>query len=121
AVFAITDAIFAPLAARQVVRAREASLQATANDTFLAVAMAYFNVQQARGELAGAEDAAGRARELVRRAEALSTKGLTAPVEAVRARTALADRVQDVETARERWRAANAGVARLVGPACAAP
>jgi outer membrane protein TolC len=113
-VFAFSDAVFAPLAARQVVRAREASLQAAANDTLLAVAEAYFNVQQARGELAGAEDAAGRAKELVRRAEALSTKGLAPPVEAVRARTELADRVQDVETARERWRVASAELARIV-------
>jgi outer membrane protein TolC len=114
AVFAFTDAIFAPLAARQVVRAREASVQAAANDTVLALAEAYFTVQQARGELAGAEDAAGRARELVRRAEALSTKGLVPPVEAVRARTELADRLQDVETARERWRVASAELARVL-------
>jgi hypothetical protein len=36
-VFALSDAIFAPLAARQVVRAREAGLQAARNDSFLAV------------------------------------------------------------------------------------
>jgi outer membrane protein TolC len=114
AVFALTDAIFAPLAARQVVQARQASLQAATNDTLLAVAEAYFNVQQARGELAGAEDAAGRARELVRRAEALSTKGLVPPVEAVRARTELGDRVQDVETAREHWRVASAELTRVL-------
>src|SRR5262245_52646718 len=49
AVFAVTDAVFEPLAARQVVRARDADLQAARNDSFLAVAEAYFNVQQARG------------------------------------------------------------------------
>jgi outer membrane protein TolC len=114
AVFAFADAIFAPLATRQVVRAREASLQAATNDTLLTVAETYFNVQQARGELAGAEDAAGRARELVRRAEALSTNGLAPPVEAVRARTELGDRVQDVETAREHWRVASAELARVL-------
>ena len=37
------------------------------NDSLLAVAEAYFNVQQARGELAGAVDAARRAEEVVRR------------------------------------------------------
>src|SRR5262249_47310405 len=41
AVFALTDAIFAPLAARQALRAREAALQATTNDTLLSVAEAY--------------------------------------------------------------------------------
>jgi outer membrane protein TolC len=74
AVFALTDAIFSPLAARQVVRAQEAGLQAATNDTMLAVAEAYFNVQQARGEFASAEDAARRAQELVRRSAELSNE-----------------------------------------------
>src|SRR5207244_8278119 len=52
AVFAITDALFAPLAARQDLRARDAALQAARNDSLLAVAEAYVNVQQARGEFA---------------------------------------------------------------------
>src|SRR4051794_14254762 len=55
-VFAAADALYAPLAARQVVRARRAEVQAATNDTLEAVAEAYFNVQQARGELAGALD-----------------------------------------------------------------
>src|SRR5262249_58696567 len=33
AVFALSDAIFEPLAARQVIRARQAQVQATTNDT----------------------------------------------------------------------------------------
>src|SRR5262249_4051958 len=37
AVFAITDAMFEPLAARQVLRARQADLQTAANDSLLAV------------------------------------------------------------------------------------
>src|SRR5262249_11745502 len=57
AVFALSDAIFGPLAARQVVQARQATLQAATNDTALSVAEAYLNVQQARGELTGALDA----------------------------------------------------------------
>src|SRR5262245_16043681 len=67
AVFAVTDAIFSPLVERQVVRARQADLQTAMNDSLLRVAEAYFNVQQARGELAGAQDAARRAEYLVRR------------------------------------------------------
>src|SRR5207302_8408831 len=69
AVFAITDALFAPLAERQVVQAREAALQTARNDSLLAVAEAYFNVQQARGELAGAIEAARRAEDVVRRTQ----------------------------------------------------
>jgi outer membrane protein TolC len=113
AVFALSDAIFEPLAARQVVRARQAQVQATTNDTLLAVAEAYFNVQQARGELAGAEDAARRAEELVRRAENLAA-GLVPPVEVSRARTELARRRQALYAARERWRTASAELARIL-------
>src|SRR5205814_2287872 len=55
AIFTPADAIFAPLAARQVVRARHADQETVTNNTVLAVAEAYFNVQQARGDFAGAE------------------------------------------------------------------
>jgi outer membrane protein TolC len=113
AVFAVTDAIFGPLAARQVVRAREAAWQATANDTLQAVADAYFNVQQARGELAGAEDATRRSEELVRRTEQLAPE-LVPPLEVTRARAELARRRQAIHLARERWRVASAEVLRIL-------
>src|SRR5947209_9123263 len=50
--FAERDAISEPLGARDNVRAREAAFQTASNDILLAVADAYFGVQQARGELA---------------------------------------------------------------------
>jgi outer membrane protein TolC len=112
AVFALTDAIFAPLAERQVVRAREAGLQSARNDSFLAVAEAYFNVQQARGELAGAVDAAARAEEVVRRTEKL--QGILADVDLVRARTEYDRRDQVVDATRERWRTASAELMRIL-------
>src|SRR5208282_2199472 len=62
----IGQAIFAPLVARQQLAARQADLQAASNDTLVAVSDAYFNVQQARGELAGANAATQRTVELVR-------------------------------------------------------
>jgi outer membrane protein TolC len=113
AVFAVSDALFAPLAARQTVRAREAAVQAARNDSLLAVGEAYFNVQQARGELAGAEDAARRAEDLLRRTAALA-KDLAAPVEEARARVETSRRRQAVEAARERWRTASADLARVL-------
>jgi outer membrane protein TolC len=113
AVFAITDALFEPLAARQVLRARQADLQTAANDSLLAVAEAYFTVQQARGELAGAEDAVKQADELVRRADKLAP-GLVPPVEAIRARTEASRRRQARDAARERWRIASAELNRLL-------
>src|SRR5262249_20978178 len=76
AVFAVSDAIFEPLSARQVLAAREAAYQTANNDTMLAVSEAYFGVQQARGELAGAQDTVRRAEELVRQVEKLVPGGL---------------------------------------------
>src|SRR5439155_17275086 len=116
AVFAVTDAIFAPLAERQVVRAREAALQTARNDSLLTVAEAYFNVQQARGELAGAVDAAQRANEVVRRTEKLAAggEGILAEVDVVRARAEFARRDQALDTARERWRIASADLIRVL-------
>src|SRR5262245_60985219 len=49
AVFATGDALFGPMAARQVLAARQAQFQASENDSLLAVAVAFFDVQQARG------------------------------------------------------------------------
>jgi outer membrane protein TolC len=112
-VFATADALFAPLAARQDARAREAGVQAAHNDALLAVAESYFNVQQARGELAGAEVAMKYAAELVRRAEKLAP-GLVPPVEAVRAQAELSRRKQALGTARERWRVSSADLGRVL-------
>ncbi len=116
AVFALTDAVFGPLAARQVVRARQADLQTARNDALLAVAGAYFNVQQARGELAGALDAARRAENVLRQTRKLAADGggILADVDVVRARAEFNRRDQAVDAARERWRTASAELARVL-------
>ena len=115
AVFAISDAIFAPLAARQDVRAREAALQTAQNDSLLAVAVAYFNVQQARGEFAAAEDVARRSEEVVRRAEELFRKAELIPeLEVDRALAQAAASRQAVQLARERWRFFSADLTRVL-------
>lgn len=113
AVFAVTDAIFSPLVERQVVRARQADLQTAMNDSLLRVAESYFSVQQARGELAGAEDVAKKSEDLVRRTNQLA-KGLIAPVDEVRARAELAERRIAELSARERWRTSSAELARIL-------
>jgi outer membrane protein TolC len=113
AVFAVADALFAPLEARQVLRAREADLRTAANDSLLAVTEAYFTVQQGRGELAGALDAIAKAEELVRRAKGLAPS-LVPPVEAIRAEAELAHRRQAEFTARERWRLASSELLRVL-------
>jgi outer membrane protein TolC len=113
AVFALTDAIFSPLAARQTVRARAAQFQAAANDSLLAVAEAYFNVQEARGDLAAAFDLVRRSEAVVKKTEALG-KGYATDVDNIRARTELNRRRQVLHSARERWRVASADLVRLL-------
>src|SRR5579884_756360 len=112
-VFSLADAIFSPLALRQTARARQAEVQAAANDTLLAVAQAYFNVQQARGELAGYRDGMRFADDLLRRLDKLAP-GLTPALEANRAR-ALAARLRQVTLQSENnWRAASAELLRVL-------
>ncbi len=113
AVFALTDALYSPLAALQTVRAREADVQTAINDSLLAVAESYFGVQQARGELAGARDALRRSEDLVARTERLAP-GLAPELEVFRARTERDRRLQAVASARERWRTSSAELARLL-------
>lgn len=106
-----TDAIFTPLSARQVLRSRRFDLQAARNDALLTVTDAYFDVQQARGQLAGAEDAAAKAQALSQRVEALAV-GLVSPIEVNRARTLLAALRESVATARGQWGTASAELTR---------
>src|SRR5262245_27495166 len=112
-VFSPSEAILEPLAARRVMDARHADRRAAESDTTLAVAEAYFAVQRARGELAGALEAERLADDLARRAEKLAA-GLAQPVEVSRAKTELSRRRQAVEAARERWETASADLNRLL-------
>jgi outer membrane protein TolC len=113
AVVSVADAVYAPLAAKQDLRARHALRQAAENDATLAVVEAYFTAQQARGELAGAALALKKADEVAAKAERLA-EGLAPPLEASRAKVELARRHQAVAAARERWRTASADLIRLL-------
>jgi len=112
AVFAVTDAIFGPLTARQELHARHAARQSAMNDSLQSVAEAYFNVQQARGEFAGAQDVNARVDDLLGRTQKLV--GIIPELEVVRARTQLNRSRQSVQSARERWRVASAELNRLL-------
>jgi outer membrane protein TolC len=109
----IPDAIFAPLAARQQLRARQADHQTASNDTLVAVSDAYFNVQQARGELAGAMAATQRTEELVGRTKKLAP-ALVPELETDRAEAELVRRQQAELFARERWKVASAELLRVL-------
>jgi outer membrane protein TolC len=113
AVVSTADAFFTPLAVRQVVRSRTIDVQTARNDAILLVAEAYFNVQQARGQLAGAQDTVEKSRLLVRTVTTLG-KSLTAPIETDRARTQLADAEQSAALALEQWRIASADLTRAL-------
>jgi outer membrane protein TolC len=119
AILNINDALFGPMVARQVVRAREADQVAAANDTMVAVTDAYFNVQQARGELAGAREAARRTEELLARTRKL-VPALVADLEVSRAEAELARRQQAELSARARWAVASSELVRILrlDPTC---
>ncbi len=112
-VFAATDAIFLPLAQRQVVKAREFDVQRARNDALAEVGETYFNIQQARGRLAGAQDALDKAVELQKKITGLA-KGLVPTMEVDRVRAATADLQQAAVSAREDWRATSADLTRVL-------
>lgn len=113
AVFAITDAIFEPLAARQNLQARRQLLQAATNDTTLGVAVAYFDVQEARGDLYGARETLKRTNEMLKEIESIAP-ALVPVVEISRARAQLHRFEQEERVARERWEVASAELVRIL-------
>jgi len=109
----LTDAIFAPLAARRVVASRRADLQAARNDVLLAVAQAYFDVQAARGRLLGVGATIVRAELLVNFTKGLAPS-LIAPLEINRAQTELQSLRQSQQIAIRDWRVASARLAEVL-------
>ncbi len=112
-IVSLADALFQPLAARQTVRARQAQVQAAANDTLLALTQAYFNLQQARGELAGYRDALQYADDLLRRLDKLAP-GLTPTLEVNRTRSMVARLRQVTLQSQNNWRTASAELLRVL-------
>src|SRR5260370_31625159 len=113
AVFALTDAIYAPLAERRLLRARNLDVQTATNDALLSVAVAYFDVQQARGILSGTSDSVVRARDLARRVGALG-RGLAPQIEVERVNTFLAYLEQQTASFRQDWRTSSAELTRVL-------
>jgi outer membrane protein TolC len=105
------DLIFLPREARDRVAAQRFDVQTARNDALRAVAQAYFNVQQARGRMAGAQDATEKARDLARKIRALA-RDLTSPFEVDRALTTLADIEREMLLRYQEWRVASADLTR---------
>ena len=109
----LTDAIFQPLVARQVLNGRRMDIQAAKNDALLMTARAYFKVHQYRGQYAGARDVVERGRLLVARIEQLS-RDLVPRVEVERADRMLADIEQHAALARQEWRVSSANLTQVI-------
>jgi outer membrane protein TolC len=106
-VVAMTDVLFQPLAARQVLDSRRWDIQTAKNDVVLEVARSYFNVHRFRGQYAGALYTVKEGRKLIAAIDALRSDLIPA-VELDRARNLLAFLEQQAVSAREHWRLASA-------------
>lgn len=111
--FALTDAIFEPLAAKQVLKSRRWDIQTAKNDALLATSKAYFDVHQYRGQYAGAVDVVERGQKLLERITHLS-EDLVPRVEADRARRMLATAEQNAASARQEWRVSSANLTQVL-------
>jgi outer membrane protein TolC len=109
----LTDAIFQPLAARRVVGARLADLQAARNDVLFTVAQTFFDLQGARGRLFGVGEALARAELLVNFTKGLAP-GLIAPLEINRAQTELQSLRQTQQVDIRDWRVDSARLAEVL-------
>jgi outer membrane protein TolC len=109
----LTDAVYTPLAARQVVAARRADLQAARNDTLFTIAQAFFELQAARGRLLGLSASIVRAEMLVSFTRGLAPS-LIAPLEINRAQAELQSLRQTEQVAIRDWRVASARLAEVV-------
>jgi outer membrane protein TolC len=108
-----TDALFQPLAARQVVNSRQWDVQTAKNEALLQTANAFFTVHQYRGMYAGVLYCVQRGHDLVERIRQLSRE-LVPTVEVDRARNLLADLEQRAVSARQEWRIRSADLTQVL-------
>ncbi len=108
-----TDAIYQPLAARQVLNAKHWDIQSAKNDALMETADAYFMVHQYRGIYASALYTVSRGHELVKRISSLSTD-LVPRFEVDRARNMVADLEQQAVSARQQWRVKSARLTKVL-------
>jgi outer membrane protein TolC len=109
----LTDAIFTPLAARQVARAQNANIQTHTNDTLRDVALVYFDAEEARADLRAVGDVLDKVRALMKKVDSLAPELIPA-VEKARVRAQYSNVEQIAETARNRWRVASAELVRIL-------
>lgn len=83
----LADALFAPLAARQVTAARQAGAQGVANEQLLNVALAYVDLLEAYAELPINYETEGNARHLLKFTESYEKAGKGAKADTARSLT----------------------------------
>lgn len=108
------DVLLEPLAARQVVRARQANQATTFNDTLLETASAYLALLRAHTLVAIAEEAVKNAEELARLTENFARTGGGLQADADRALTELHSRRRDLLAMKEQAAVASAELARIL-------
>jgi hypothetical protein len=109
----LTDAIYQPLAQRQVLNARHWDVQPAKNDALIQTADAYFPVHQYRGMYAGAIYTVELGHDLVDRIAQLSRE-LIPMVEVDRARNMLADLEQRAVLAKQERRVQSANLTQVL-------
>jgi outer membrane protein TolC len=109
----LTDAIYEPLVARQVLNAAHWDIQSAKNDALIQTADAYFDLHWHRGKFVGSLYTVERGRELVERVNQLSRE-LVPKDEVDRARNMLADLEQRAVSARQDWRVASANLTQVL-------
>ncbi len=110
----LADVLFAPLVAERMADAENAAQAATVNDSLLEIAIAYFNLVEAHGELANAEFCREMAQRLVKLTQDFADTGAGSPADVDRATVELAQRQQQVQDARRVSVARSAELARLL-------
>ncbi|MDR3632593.1 MAG: TolC family protein [Isosphaeraceae bacterium] len=113
-VLRISDMIFEPLAARRVVAANRAGLQATTNDALLTVAEAYFDLQMASGQLAIAREAAANADALAQITASYARTGQGLEADHRRALAELNHQRRNIDAASGRLLVASTNLVRLL-------
>jgi outer membrane protein TolC len=113
-VLRFSDAIFLPMAARRVVAASEADLQAATNDAVLAASEAYFDLLRASGLLAIESEAAANARALSEITGSFMRSGEGLPADHHRILTELDRRRGNVEDAVGQLEVASAKLVQLL-------
>lgn len=108
------EALFAPLAARQLTEARRAGAAAATNERLLDVAVAYLELLQASVETQIVDEAYSNARHLLDLTESHEKAGTGRAADTARARTELNIRVREQLEAQGRVAVASARLARLL-------